>query len=48
VARAANRPSPSAPIHGWGHMLYRFSEPIELAGPYIFEYDPRALFVTAP
>jgi predicted nicotinamide N-methyase len=25
-----NRPSPSAPIDGWGHMLYRFSEPIEL------------------
>jgi protein arginine N-methyltransferase 7 len=25
-----NRPSPSATIEGWGHMLYRFSEPIEL------------------
>ena len=26
-----NRPSPSAPIDGWGHMLYRFSAPIEVA-----------------
>jgi Flp pilus assembly protein TadD/predicted O-methyltransferase YrrM len=26
-----NRPSPGAPIDGWGHMLYRFSEPIDLS-----------------
>jgi hypothetical protein len=25
-----NRPGPSTPINGWGHMLYRFSAPIEL------------------
>jgi tetratricopeptide (TPR) repeat protein len=25
-----NRPSPSATIDGWGHMLHRFAEPIEL------------------
>ena len=31
-----NRPSPGATIDGWGHMLYRFSEPIELkAGDHV-------------
>jgi len=25
-----NRPHPDAPTDGWGHMLYRFAEPIEL------------------